>query len=484
MEQVLTNIIFQIQAVSVVIDSFSPNKVLFIDEIGASYPSNTVFDSFINNSLFPFFKDYYNNIDFEQIVKEKQELKKNRSSFIKKIRSKSPSELLKNVKQKIIRLSLQENSIIISNGIRCLHTFVNVAKKNKSSLFILKDLFDMNNNETRSCTIYNRKEIFFDNISLKPFFDKIIPIIENKFYNLKSFYQKQIKLIIENKPTLYITVNIASSTELVKLWAFKKSNIRTVWSSEGIGMPDEKIMMVYNAVFHPEVDIERWTTSQFFSNTFAKNTKPVKVTGYLEGNINKEILKTKVKKQIVFALSIASFFVKRAIVGEDMFEILQSVSDVSDVVLGFPEYELIIKLHPGDSTNMPLCKNAIRNNSRVKIIADGNLNQIINQSELVIIYDTSVGLESLVKKKNVICYNYTNRPSYITAIYDYVNHDPEKGAALVISHTKKDLKKAIKKLLPYGNNTKPSPGLEYVLENAREDYDVEKVVKQILNESC
>jgi hypothetical protein len=180
-------------------------------------------------------------------------------------------------------------------------------------------------------------------------------------------------------------------------------------------------------------------------------------------------------------LSSAQKFVRRAIVDKDMFEILQSIEDVCSVVSNFEDYQLIIKVHPGDSLHIPLFKQAANNNKNVKIILNGNLNEIICESHLVIISEGSTAVEALAKGKNVICYNHTNRPSFITSIYDYVNHNPEKGAALIMTHTKLELSTEINNLLKYADLNTPSPNFDFVLENAKIGYDVNKVVTDLIN---
>ena len=121
---------------------------------------------------------------------------------------------------------------------------------------------------------------------------------------------------------------------------------------------------------------------------------------------------------------------------------------------------------------------------RIKIIflsVNGNLNEIICESHLVIICEGSTAIEALAKGKNVICYNHTNRPSFITSTYDYVNHNPEKGAALIMTHTKLELSTEIKNLLKYADLNTPSPNFDSVLENSKTGYDVNKVVTDLIN---
>lgn len=483
MELVLTNIMFHILAVNRTIKKFKPLEVLFIDRKGERFPSNEILDEFINFSLFPFYRKQFAKDKIKQILLVETANSKLQSTLskLKNIFSKNPVFLLQKVKQRIIKPSLSNNNIIISNTNRCLHKFEEIAK-NYHQIFILDDSTYVQSKNTISLVDFSQ-EIFFDGISLSPFLKKIVPLIENKWYNLQKYYKKNIELAKIYNPLMYITVNMASSIELVKLWAYKQTGIRTVLGSEGLGQPDKQFDVVMNSVFHPEIEIERWVASSFFAKTFEKNNRDIIITGYLDANINSNsvVKKSKQRKKvIVFALSLASTFVRRAITKVDIFEILQSVTDVARAVSEFSEVELIIKLHPGDDANIPLYKESSWYADKVKIVSHGNLNSIINKSDLVIIYDTSVGLESLIKNKNVISYNYTNRPSYITSIYDFVNHDPERGAALLMAHNFDELKISIKKLLPFGDNTKSTSGFEYVLENMREGYSVNRIVKSLI----
>lgn len=480
-EQVLTNLMFQILTVKRAINKVNPDELLFVDfkKTLQSAPKQ-MFEEFVSVSLFPFFQKNNMGVIAKQIFINQINKRKihNYALIIEKIFSMNHDILIRKIKQKIIRKRILSNAIIISNSNRCLQKFEEVGK-NFSNIFVLNDAKYINLNYKQQLKKIN-DEIAFDGISLHPFFIKIIPIIENNFNNLKHYYKKNIELAKAYNPKTYITVNLANSTELVKLWAFKNYGVRTVLASEGLGQPDNQLDIVVNSVLHPEIDIERWVSSKNFAKKYINNKKKVIISGYLNYQINEKLKAIKNTKSIVFALSIVSPYVKRAIVGEDMFEMLKSLSDVADAVSAFTEYKLILKLHPGDAINIPLYKEAIGHKPQVRIVINGKLNKIINESALVIIYDTSVGLESLLRGKNVICYNYTNRPTYITSIYDYVNHNPAKGAALLMTHSKQELKDSIEKLLPYGENNRPSPGLEYVLENARKDYDPEKVVKDLI----
>ena len=108
---------------------------------------------------------------------------------------------------------------------------------------------------------------------------------------------------------MYITVNIANSIEIVKFWAYYKNGVRSVLSSEGLGQPDKDLGIIINSVVRPEINIERWVVSEFFSKIFHKNTKPVRITGYLDEGINNYVkLKSNLKTNIVCIIYGKLFF--------------------------------------------------------------------------------------------------------------------------------------------------------------------------------
>ena len=472
-EQVLTNLMFQIIAINKVIEKYKPSTMLFIEK-NKNLSSNTL----TNTRLIWFYKNNSKNIQTEEeIINHEVVYKHKKFLIINKIKNITIDKVLKKFKPN----KLKKGSVIISNSNRCLHKFDEIISK-KEEIFILNDsLYKEESNLNISLPEFS-EDVFFNGVSLNPFFNSNRTFLESKFTYLSALYESQILLINKYNPKIYITVNVADSNEIVKLWAFKNKGIRVVLAAEGIGHPDDKIILPLKSVLHPELNIEWWVISKFYFNYFnSRYNNKLKITGYLDRNITKERIdnkKTK-KKKIIYVLSIINPEVRRAILGEDMFEMLQSVVDVAKVVNDFSDYELIIRLHPGDNDKIKLFNEYIKQYKNVKLSIFDNLNSIIDESSIVIIYDTSVGLESLYRRKNVICYNYTNLPSYITSIYEYVNHNPERGAALIMTHTKEELKKEIERLLSYADNNKRSPGLEYVLENAREDYNVEEIIKKL-----
>ena len=82
--------------------------------------------------------------------------------------------------------------------------------------------------------------------------------------------------------------------------------------------------------------------------------------------------------------------------------------------------------------------------------------------------------------KNVIWYNHTGRPNYISSIIKYLNHNPEEGNCIVEVKSKQGLKENIENLLKYSNYSKRSSKLEYILENAKENYNVYQKIKEVI----
>lgn len=481
-EQVLTSLLFNIISINRTIEKIQPDKIIFVEpEDSFIYNGMNYLDVFLKLRLSEFFEK--NSISCRHLTVNERQSPITRTYYENIMRLISdPSIFKQRLSRKINYTEIKSDNILISRSDRCLHSLVDLSEYRPSVRFV-KD--QKNENElikSKKSLPSDFNELFIENVSLNPFFKKWVAYTGNKFNYLKQLYNENVELISRHSPMIYITVNIANSTEIVKMWAYYKNNIRSVHACEGLGQPDTTLDVVVNSVIHPEIDIERWVSSKNFARKFTRNTKPVKVSGYLDRNISRELRASKFKSinNITFAISIINPAVRRAIVGEDIFEMLESIQDVSSIVSCFPGYILNLKLHPGDRQNIPLYKQQMKKGSKFRISIDGDLNKIIDESALVIIYDTSVGLESLLRRKNVICYNYTRRDTYITSIYDHLNHEPSQGAAMLMATNEIELKICINKLLPYSNNNKPAPSLEYVLENARDGYNAAEVVKNLV----
>ena len=58
----------------------------------------------------------------------------------------------------------------------------------------------------------------------------------------------------------------------------------------------------------------------------------------------------------------------------------------------------------------------------IKFLLNSNTLKLIDKSDLIIAYDTSVVLESLAMNKHVVIYDYIERVSYTNAISSHINH--------------------------------------------------------------
>lgn len=486
LEQSLTNVLFNTVIANRALNKHKPNKVVFVDWEFSNTPLTSLSDVSKFLSLSNFFKTTYPNIEFEQHFVRRRLIRKKIQSSLDRLKgalSNGPKYVLNKMKEKAKNGKWPPDSIVISNSTRCLGAFIAEALPYQD-FFVLKDFEQSERSDIKTlCSFENVK---FDEISLAPYFDQAIPVVFSKFHRLSSIYSKLKLDIKECLPKAYITVNMANSNELTKLWAFKSSGIRTIWSSEGLGQPNSSLAHVFNSVFHPEIDIERWVFSELFASYFINQKRPVRVTGYLDLKINRHDMSkvsstVKGKKYFVFALSKASEYARRAIEGESIFEILNSVQDVASIFDELSEIEVIIKLHPGDLVNLHLFKRAIAGLKNSKLVLYGNMNELIDCSEGVIVYSSSVGLEALYRRKNVICYEHTSRNSLMSSLNGIVNHDPLVGPAIIFVNRKEELKKAIRNLLmEHYPNKGRTIGLEKVLYNESKDFSVEEITKQLL----
>ena len=486
LEQILTNILFQTLSVVRAIEKYQPEELFFIEpETNSSIDGLNWIEVFSNFRLYDLFKGYSISCTKIEIQKSRVSRKKDLIERITLVLSGSYKMIrfVRRLTSTLIKSkpTLTPESILISSSDRCLQV-LSQTPPYKQSVIIVKNKNVEIVPRVKLLT-ENENYSLFHGVSLQPFIKLWLSYSENQFFSLKNLYEQTTKLIAGQSPLIYLTVNIANSTEIVKMWTYHQSGVRTVLACEGLGQPDSNLDVVINSVIHPEINVERWVSSKNFGKKFSNNGKPVRVSGYLDKAINKEYASQTLKSSntITYALSIVNPLTRRAIIGEEIFEMLVSINNVSSAVSSFSGYTLNLRLHPGDRANIPIYKQQIDEAAKFRISIDEDLNKIIDDSALVIIYDTSVGLEALLRRKNVICYNYTNRDTYITSIYEYINHDPAKGAAMLMATNESELKDCINELLPYSNNIKPSPGLEYVLENARSDYNAVEVVKDLLN---
>ena len=485
-EQVFTKLLTQLQIIEEVLEELNPTEVIFLSNLGkkTNADSASVLDIFSFIQFECFFESKYSWIKFidHRFKSNKKPLRNN--EFIERlkfIKSKGFNYLAQKIKQRYLFNSWEQNAIIINNSNRCLDVFINELPDDESVQYLhnveVSSVFPITHQSFEL-----KKDVYFKNLNLNDFFDWFFKIIEFRFYNLKQEYLNLQEEIKRFNPKIFITVTMASSTDLVKVWAFKESGVRTVWSSEGLGQPNPKTQIVFDAVFHPEVDIERWVFSKLFGSYFNKTNNLVIVTGYFGGMGSKKIEKVgagKSVKKVCLALASANPYVGRAIEGEDFFEILDCVKQISEVVGSMHNVELIVKLHPGDAINKPIYEKVCERFNCVTIEPFGNLNQIIQDMDLMVIYNTSVGIESLLMNKNVICFNYLQRETYITGLQNFVNNDPSKGPALIFANDQTQLKYEMEKVLYSNYNAAISSDLSFILENANTNYTPRQKVEEL-----
>lgn len=374
---------------------------------------------------------------------------------------------------------IYNNSIIISNSTRCLENFYSYKSKNENVYILNNSYYKKYKHEKLSFN--DNEKVFFKDIDLSILRKSIINYCLGELNNLKIFYSKIQLFVRKYNPKYYVTIDIMSSKNLVKMWAFKNEKIKIILSAESLALTsaDEKLMSVLSSVLHPEInDIDRWVVSNFSKTNFHKNFKNVFVSGYL-GKINHlKNHNNKKNKNILFCLSgAASNKVTRAVQDEDMFGILDSVKKVADVVSTFESLNLIIKTHPGENKNIPLYEDITNKYGNISVKCDANLSYLLSISDIVILYDTSVALEALSLQKPVICFNYLERPSNFSAVRDSIINS-KKIDYLSSVNNEIDLKLKISEFLNKEFKFQKSNLYDY-MENLNKNYDISIIDKYL-----
>ena len=382
LELELTKLLFNILAINKALRSGKFKKLIFFQ-----YQNSN------SHNLYEFYKNTYN---CEIRLISVKSTKKSYHDYLNRILNFFlKTDLYNRLSIKFFTKKIAKNSIIISNSYRCLKNFI-LDKSVFNQFNILNDILFIDKNENKK-TLFNsldkyNKSLLFDNISIYPFISIKLQYIENKFHSLNEFYFKLIKLAKTYKPKIYITVNMASSIEIVKIWAFKNAGIRSVHSSEGLGVPNKYIGKELISVLRPEIDVERWGFSKQYLNYFDNSSVKI-VTGFFD--INKKINYNLPKKIITYFLSSPNISHQRAFNDDDIFEMIDSVKDVANAISYINNYQLIIKIHPGDKYLIPILESIIESGINYKIINNGNNFNLIKNSKFVIGYNTSMILESV-----------------------------------------------------------------------------------------
>lgn len=104
----------------------------------------------------------------------------------------------------------------------------------------------------------------------------------------------------------------------------------------------------------------------------------------------------------------------------------------------FPELQLVIKTHPHKGKDPVYGEVAKEFNSKALIIRDINTFELLNATDIVLVYSSTVGFEAMILDKPVIMINLSGQPDKVPYA--------ESGAALGV-YDEKDLAPAIKNIL-------------------------------------
>lgn len=362
------------------------------------------------------------------------------------------------------------------------------------------------NNLANDSFWHNNKDKFsIEGVSYSPVLKDMAIFILDQYKYLEEHYQFLRKNLAVNKPRAYFTVSAGSALGRLNIWAFHNCGTRTVWHLDGLAQPNNKIWKVVKSAFWPESPAEKWLVSEnayrFFSDNGLDSDK-LRVTGYLErGFQGKPKILSKAKtwflktmlnipsrsKIILYAASICHESAMRLISEQTYFEILRDIKDITEVFAEQEDIFTIIKLHPM-SKDLNLIKRITSHIKNRNILVNIPIQLLIDISDVVIVYHSSVGLEALYRGKHLIVYNTTGRPSYLTEIVTDLNHDPANGPTAKIVRNKEDLFSTVKQLFtakfaPDKQKNESSPGLSYYLANADYTFNaVDKAYQLLCNE--
>lgn len=483
LEQPLSKLFFILICIDKFLKSINRKETVYLSGFYDNDQTKVLGDNFYKTTFIKILKDHF---DLKiQAYNNKINNNKSLKTFIKTynlLKVNLFSHGFKTTLYKVINKlnnKIYNNSIIISNSTRCLENFYNYKSKNESIYILSNSYYKKCKHEKLSFSDNNK--VFFRDIDLSILRKSIINYCLDELNNLKIFYSKIQIFVRRFNPKYYVTIDIMSSKNLVKMWAFKNEKVKIILSSESLALTsaDEKLMNVLSSVLHPEInDIDRWVVSNFSKNNFHRKFKNVFVSGYL-GKINQlHPYNNRKNKNILFCLSgAASNKVTRAVQDEDMFGILHSVKIVTKVVSTFASTNLIIKTHPGENKNIPLYENITNKYKNTVVKCNANLSHLLSISEMVILYDTSVALEALSLQKPVICFNYLGRPSNFSAVRESIIKS-KKIDYLSCVNNEKDLKSKISEFLNKEFKFQKSNLSDY-MENLNPNYDISKIDKYL-----
>jgi len=476
-----STVLYCITIITNALKKLSIDKTIIVEPI--RYPVNPV-GVLTNYNLFELFRDVklkdtiFLRVTIPPINQRfKKHIIQNRIyNILNKLKIFNISDVYKYMKTYKNRIT--SNSIVIGSSKRRLEQIIiNTPKKFKITI-LAENKSSSNKNPKINSINYNLSNYFFNGINLKKFYQLLANVTISQYYSLEDEYQRLTKILSKIKPLVYITVDIADAKEYVRMWAMKNSKVRVVVATEAVNSFNSSLSLNLDHHYKPQLDIERWVSGKHVKETYFKYNTKVQVTGFWGNNMEPSLFPQKQKNQILLILSDPVMNSSAGQMQEDIFEITFLIKNILQVLEVYKNHTILIKPHPGDLKNIPLYKNLFYKYERVTFTIR-NIYQLLIDAQIVILYQSSVLIEALHYRKNVIFYNYLKRPSYSSAVYESLNHNPELGAAVIEVNSQEQLIKAIKKLINYNSNLR-SPGLEYVLKNAEPDYDVVQEIQNVL----
>lgn len=454
------------------IEKCEAKTIFFIEKINEEIDNefSRVFNKFKLSDLFL----NYNNFEVSVInFKEKSEKKIFKSNNLLSYDFKN---IIQKINYRFFKKINLKNSIIISNTNRCLKQFIDIVEKNNNVIILRDSFFKTNENYSYSKSTKSRKSLFFCDFDISPIYYNLIDYLCNDFAKKNDFYNQLIEYIKNNNPKLYITIILFTPNEIVKMWAFKNSGVRVICAPEGLGQPNIDHKDVMDNIICPEINIERWLVSEVSYSNYYKNLNlKTKISGYLQNDFKYSEPNLNNNRVTVFLGGAGKKYLFRPITQETIFGMIKFIKDINEVFKNFNDIELVIKFHPGDNDKLIMFKEMFDLRSNIKFSLNSNTLKLIDRSDIIIAYDTSVILESLAMNKDVVIYDYIERVSYTNAISSHINH------YLHFVKTKKAMLKKIQNLLKKKSYGKEND-LGLVLENLKDGYDMKKLVHNLVDE--
>lgn len=507
-EQSLSGLLYVILVINRAIKKFKPSTLTIFNRFCEGKDFISLINQFNGLSEYLFLHDLKGifsklndswgiKIDFVNTEKYYSKNTKSKSIFLrlKLMHSRfTLNKVKKLITKNFYKLYNTRNPRVIVNGNgKCLGEFISIAqKKFNIEYYPENDLEDLNIDADKVTHVEKiNANVYLEDLLINYVIIRIIEFCLNKFQLLLQYYNNIIHSYSNVKIKLFVTIYASWAVNRVTILAFQNIKVRTCWHADGLGQPLGKIWKYYESASWYNNPSELWLLSKMIKEEYKKNKykKDIRITGYLDGYLCKSSkdpagLKRKLKIKpgdtvITYATSVTGIMNKRLVVEEGILEIFNGIKDFIYTIRKLPNYNLIIKLHPGFIKYKKLILKIIGEGSCVQVITNESMGDIINISDIVAVYHSSVGLETLLCNKKLIIYNHTNRPSFLTELHNHNLQYKNFQNNCSLIHTKEEIIPTIQKLLSVRTNVRED-GLDYILENANRDYDVSSVVDKLL----